>query len=99
MQLVILETALGLDVACLLVDGEHAVGDDPLGGGFVLRGNPLVEILAVKQDDCVGRRSPAGCARSHNFRHRLLDFGVFGFCLGLSAGLPLRTAAEYWYRT
>ena len=53
MQLVVLEAALRLDVAGLLVDRQDAVGDDPRRGGLVLRRDPLIQVLAVEEDDGV----------------------------------------------
>ena len=87
-KLVVLESALSLDVAGGLVDGEDAVGDGPVGGsGAILGGDPFVEILAVEEDDCVGGRGAAGCAGRDDLGLGLPDFGVFGLRRGLGLGL------------
>ena len=86
MELVVVEGAFGFDIAGALGDGHDAVGDGPFGGrGAVLRGDPLVEILAVEQDDRVGRRRGAGGGRSDDLGLGRPDFCVFG--LGRGRGL------------
>ena len=72
------KSALGFDVAdaALFVDGHHAVRDNPAGGRLVPVRYPLVQILAVEQDDGVGRRSAVFVARSDDGRNRLPYFRV-----------------------
>ena len=78
-----------------LVHGHDAVGNSPLGGsGAVLRGNPLVQILAVEEDDRVGRRGSAGCTRSDDLRLGLPDFGVFGLGGRLLLGEQTRRQSD-----
>ena len=59
-----------------LAHGEDAVGDGPFGWGLVLGGDPLVEVLAVEEDDCVGGRRGVGGAGCDDRRDGLVDFGV-----------------------
>ena len=81
-QLVILEAPLRFDVAGRLVHRQDAVGDRPARRGLVLRGHPLVEVLAVEEDDRVGGRCAGGGARCHDAGDRVPDLRVLG--LGLS---------------
>ena len=87
-ELIVLEAAFGLDVAGGFFDGDDAVVDGPLGGRVaVLRGDPLVEILAVEQDDRVRGRGGWGCAGRDDFGLGRPDFRVFGLGGGLGLGL------------
>src|SRR5258708_7123168 len=84
MQLIVLKCALGLDIAGLLVHGDNAVGDGPLGGsGAVLRRNPFVEILAVEEDDGVGGSGGWRGSGRDDFGLGLPDLGVLGLGSGL----------------
>src|SRR5579885_3748948 len=47
---------------------------------MVLRRDPFVLILAVKENNRVGRSRTTLTPGSYNLRHRLPDFRVFGFC-------------------
>ena len=88
MELVVLEAAFGFDVAYafLLADGEDAVGDGPFGGGVILGGDPLVEVLAVEEDDGVGGWIGVGFAGGDDRRDGFVDFGVFVFWRGSLLG-------------
>ena len=93
-KLVVLEGPLGFDVSgtLLLVDGQYAVGDGPFGGRLVAVRDPLVEVLAVKKHNRVGRRRRVVRARRDNLGHGLPHFCIFrspGRFL-LSRGLRLR---------
>ena len=84
MELLVPEGALGLNIASGFIYCDHTVGDDPFRRGrAVLRRHPLVQILAVEQDDCVRGRCSAGSARHYHPGLRLPDFGVFRFGCGL----------------
>src|ERR1022692_2206455 len=84
MELIIPEGALGLNIASGFIYCDHTVGDDPFRRGrAVLRRHPLVQILAVEQDDCVRGRCSAGSAWRYHLRLRMPDFGVFRFGCGL----------------
>src|SRR5207249_3529087 len=79
-ELVVGKAFFGFDVAGGFEDGDDAVVDGPLGGGFVLDGDPLIEVVAVEEDDGVGGRSGRdGRAGGDHFGRRLPLLGVFGF--------------------
>src|SRR5580692_3466771 len=78
-ELIVLEGAAGFDVAGVFVHRQDAVGDDPLGGGVVLGGDPFVEVFAVEEDYRVGGWGGGGGAWGHDCGDGLADFGVFGF--------------------
>jgi hypothetical protein len=81
-KLIVLEVLLGFDVSRLLVHREDAVRDGPFSRRLVvLGGDPLIEVLAVEQDDRVRRRRAAFVAGRHFRRNGLPDFGVFRFRL------------------
>jgi hypothetical protein len=94
MKLIILEAALGLDVPRRLIDEERAVGDHPLRRRVVLRRDPFVEILSVKQDDRVRGSCPAGRAGSDHFGNRLPDFGVLRLGILGRSSLPEERIAK-----
>ena len=71
MELIVAKRPLGFDVANGLVHGEYAVGNDPFRRRLVFRRHPLVEIIAIKQNDRVGGRRLALGARRNYFGHRL----------------------------
>jgi hypothetical protein len=99
-ELIVLEPPLRLYVADTgsLLHGQDAVVDDPLRGGVVLRGNPLVEVRAVEEMDCIGGRSLVGRARRDNRRLRGPDLGLFRLRLR-SSGLEGVCAASRGMRS
>ena len=88
MELVVLEAALGFDVAGAVFDyGQDAVVDVPGDGRFVAVFYPFVGVFAVEEDDGVGGGNAVGCAGCDYGRNGLPDFGFFGFGLvGLGKG-------------
>jgi hypothetical protein len=85
-ELVVPESAPGLDVAGAFGDREQPLGDDPLCRCVVLRGDPFVLILAIEEDDGVRGRRVAGGAGRDDGRDGLPDFRVLGFGFGFLGG-------------
>src|SRR5579863_5416601 len=74
MELIIGESAFGLDISRAFVNGQDAICNNPVGGGTVGDLDPFVFVLAIEEDDRVGWRVARSGARRDDRRDRRIDF-------------------------
>ena len=86
MQLVVLEAALGLDVAAAIFAPSSCRPRRPTWPGTCPGRDPLIQVLAVEQHDRVRGRRHAGSTRRDYLGNRFPDLRLFWF------GCALRTA-------